>query len=337
MKKLFIFLLVGAPGFAMESVVDDRLDAAGVFEKPSVVKPDMTPVPSQGEEMLIIWDLGGIHFDTAEYKWKMKTAWEMGPLSILSHMVFDQKLPSRKLLYEALEKFPLKAEEGFKPTTNKSKEKLPYVQCAYQAGKITSAEVLKMARQTLPALRLTGHFASQTEQDLAQRMIETVFNPANHANFAEVCPAGIEIIQELAAQKTADGKKKYRQVALSNWDRESFALVKARFPEVCALFDDIIISGDIGTIKPNKAAYDIVLKKHGSIAIRLFVDDQIENIDAAKVLGIDSVHFTDYYTLRKEFHRRGLLAQMPDQKIITTPVKVAAIAALIGVVLLWWS
>lgn len=289
-------------------------------------------------EVVVIWDLGGIHFDLSKFWFGVETAKNIG-WSIVPLMAVDHKIPSSNLFFDALKKFPLEPEEGFKCTYSASGTPLPYVLCAYQAGKISSAEVLKMARETLPELRLKGDLVSQRHQHVVQSGLETIFNPAKQANLTSAYPEGIALLKEIHSLKMSG--KKIKQVALSNWDSESFSLVKARFAEEMALFDDIIISGDIGTIKPNDAAFEAVLKKHGYDKKKyIFIDDQKENIEAAKAFGIEnSLLFTvgDYYTLRKQLNALGVLSVMPEQKIITKGVKIASVLAVAGVALLWFS
>ncbi len=59
-------------------------------------------------------------------------------------------------------------------------------------------------------------------------------------------------------------------------------------------FDEIFISAEMGIAKPDERIYKIVLKKL-SIAPEeaVFVDDFIENIEAARKLGMHGIHFQD--------------------------------------------
>ena len=68
------------------------------------------------------------------------------------------------------------------------------------------------------------------------------------------------------------------------------------------------VSCDLGLRKPDpqifQAASDTL--RTGAEAL-LFIDDQPDNCQAARQLGIDSIHFKDAAQLRQELHLRGLL------------------------------
>ncbi len=341
MKKFFSVLFVGLQCLAMEKSSAPHAEEQIVFqdqaETPLVAEaPQEKMDVAADDEIIVLWDLGGVHMNLSKTWFGFQTAINIGIGSAFSALL-SGKVPSGSAFFDAMENFPVVEPAGFKRTCTDSGTRLPYVLCAYQAGLLTSDEVLKMTRETCPALRLQKYFVSQAHQEMVQKGIETIFTPKVHADNTSLLSEGIEIVREINALKKQGIKIK--QVALSNWDRESFALVKARFPEEFALFDDIMISGDLGTIKPNDAAFEAVVKKHGSDKSKyIFVDDQEENIKAAIAFGIEkSLLFTrgDYYTLRKQLYAHGILPKVPEQKILTKGVKIAAGFAVAGALLVW--
>lgn len=59
-------------------------------------------------------------------------------------------------------------------------------------------------------------------------------------------------------------------------------------------FEKWVISGDVGVRKPDPGIYLEVLQQLGvSAAELLFVDDRLANVEAARRLGIRSLHFSD--------------------------------------------
>lgn len=92
-------------------------------------------------------------------------------------------------------------------------------------------------------------------------------------------------------------KKKYRLYLLSNTNEIHLQEFQQRFKETFqqASFDDLFdaayYSHRIGHRKPNASAWQFVLEKHGLIAAEtLFIDDSINNIEAAQKLGIQTIH-----------------------------------------------
>jgi len=53
-----------------------------------------------------------------------------------------------------------------------------------------------------------------------------------------------------------------------------------------------VIGGDVGLRKPAAKIYEIMIEQAGALANEIvFVDDRIKNLDAAKEIGIETIHF----------------------------------------------
>ena len=99
-----------------------------------------------------------------------------------------------------------------------------------------------------------------------------------------------------------------RLVVLTNWSAETIHHGPEVFPEVFALFDDIVVSGAEGVAKPDRVIFEILAGRLGHpLEGVLYVDDNARNVDAARTAGMDAVHFTDAAALLGELRRRGLL------------------------------
>jgi epoxide hydrolase-like predicted phosphatase len=74
---------------------------------------------------------------------------------------------------------------------------------------------------------------------------------------------------------------------------------------VSGLFDVIVISGLVGVQKPDPAIYHIVLERLGvAPAEVIFVDDFVQNIETARALGMQTLHFRAGMDWRAELARR---------------------------------
>jgi putative hydrolase of the HAD superfamily len=57
-------------------------------------------------------------------------------------------------------------------------------------------------------------------------------------------------------------------------------------------FDEVVVSCEVGCVKPDARIYEICLSQLGAqAASTLFVDDRLENLDAAARQGIQTLHF----------------------------------------------
>jgi 2-haloacid dehalogenase len=100
----------------------------------------------------------------------------------------------------------------------------------------------------------------------------------------------------------AAGKRVY---ALSNFAHETFALAE-RNHDFLGEFDDRVISGHVGVVKPEPRIYQILFERVGRPASELlFIDDSAANVRAAEALGMPAIHFTPGVDLERELVARG--------------------------------
>lgn len=87
---------------------------------------------------------------------------------------------------------------------------------------------------------------------------------------------------------------------LSNFSVEKFEIVKNRY-KFFDHFDDMIISGEHKTVKPEPAIFEITLNRIGRAAEEcIFIDDSLPNIETAHALGFHAIHFTSPTQLKVE-------------------------------------
>jgi putative hydrolase of the HAD superfamily len=76
-------------------------------------------------------------------------------------------------------------------------------------------------------------------------------------------------------------------------------------------FDPCVLTCDIGVSKPDLKAYQILIEKMKCAPSKIiFVDDRLENVEAAKQVGIDAILFTSYAQIHTELAKRGLLVTL---------------------------
>jgi len=99
-----------------------------------------------------------------------------------------------------------------------------------------------------------------------------------------------------------------RLVALTNWSGETIHHLPEVFPATFALFTDIVVSGDEGVAKPERAIFDVLARRLGHpLEGVVFVDDSAANVAAAAALGMDALLFAGTEELAQELRRRNLL------------------------------
>ena len=102
----------------------------------------------------------------------------------------------------------------------------------------------------------------------------------------------VEILRGLKEQ----GRRLY---GLSNWSAEKFYLVRHRFAFM-DWFEDILVSGEVNLIKPDPRIFQLLLERLRLPAEAvLLVDDSARNVETARQLGFQTIHFTSPKQLRE--------------------------------------
>jgi 2-haloacid dehalogenase len=110
----------------------------------------------------------------------------------------------------------------------------------------------------------------------------------------------VEILAELKERETP-------LYALTNWSHETFPIARPRFP-FFEWFDGIVVSGEIGMIKPDARIYHHLLERFGLAAGDcVFIDDSAANVRGAEAVGITALHFQSPEKLRRELLKLQLL------------------------------
>lgn len=127
---------------------------------------------------------------------------------------------------------------------------------------------------------------------------------AYHENWSdsigEIYTGTIEILKQL---KQAG----YPLYGFSNWSAETFPFVRAKH-DFFDLFDDMVISGEVGFAKPEPEIYQILLGKIGRPPQEcLFIDDSLPNIQQANKIGFATIHFQSPSQLEEELKQLQLI------------------------------
>ena len=129
----------------------------------------------------------------------------------------------------------------------------------------------------------------------------TAYRPHFALSLRGLVPGMRELLHDLR-------ERGVRLLALTNWSAETIHHLPEVFPATFALFTDIVVSGDEGVAKPERAIFDVLARRLGHpLDGVVFVDDSAANVAAAAALGMDALLFTSAEELAQELRRRKLL------------------------------
>jgi len=124
------------------------------------------------------------------------------------------------------------------------------------------------------------------------------------ARFDEMMPGPIAGTVEIVAELHQRDIPLY---VLSNFSAETFPAALERF-DFLRWFRGLVISGEVGVIKPDPRIYKIMLARFAIDPHRtVYIDDVAANAEAARPFGIHGIHFTTPGALREELVRLALL------------------------------
>ena len=105
--------------------------------------------------------------------------------------------------------------------------------------------------------------------------------------FTGVIQVNIDLQQQLIKNP------EYKVYALTNWSAEKWDIALELFP-FFKDFDGVIVSGIEKTRKPFDAIYQLILDRFQINPVKaLFIDDNLENVNAAKRNKLNAIQFTE--------------------------------------------
>lgn len=150
-----------------------------------------------------------------------------------------------------------------------------------------------------------GRNAAETTAELiAQFPNERALIEAYVPRWLETIPGPVPGMLELVDELAATGIPLY---AITNFSHEFFP----RFRAIAPVFDhfrDIVVSGDERLMKPDLRIFELAMHRFG-LAPRtaLFIDDRLDNVEAAETVGFVGHHFTGADDLRARLKALDLL------------------------------
>lgn len=256
---------------------------------------------------VVVFDLGGVCFESSQFG----MAREVNALGLLFNKMAggDPKMRMFDFLNESFgAQQPVNPEDaqdawyyamgGDLP--------LPEIWCENMRGTCSSQELLTRCEEHFETF-----FDSPREQNLIKSLMNAIFNPEIIAKHMHPIKKGVKLVANVAQ------KEGNTCMVLSNFAADSFDALYAK-KESQKIFkhitqENLIVSGHIGMMKPHANIYEYLKTKLVAMDARfadpffltqecIFIDDQIENVIAARKCGITSLWLSDgnYKKLREE-------------------------------------
>ena len=111
----------------------------------------------------------------------------------------------------------------------------------------------------------------------------------------------VDVLKELKESK------KYKLLGLTNWSAETFPIAKEKY-DFLNWFDGIVVSGEEKCRKPFAEFYQILLERYQVEPEKaIFIDDNVRNLEGARDVGIQTIHFVSPEELRIALKEKGVV------------------------------
>ena len=143
-----------------------------------------------------------------------------------------------------------------------------------------------------------GRTIKEAEDDLIPKFPQyeeqiKLYYPNHRKMINKVFDETIEVLHELK-------ENNYSSFVLSNWSAETFVGMMDDYPFL-KHFDGLLISGECRLVKPSPKIYELAIKRFNlDLKETVFIDDKIENVQAAEKLGMKIIHLLNPKDIRKK-------------------------------------
>ena len=195
---------------------------------------------------------------------------------------------------------------------------MPQIMVDWQCGAISCKEFKKEISSF--AFKNPDFFANKSEKNLILALSNLILTPELLAKTQQPIKEAIDFLKECK-------KNNFIIYVLSNFDSEGFEAVYNKYPQLFNLIDrkNIIVSGNVKTVKPDHKIYKHLLKTYNlDPQTCVFFDDRPENVIAAQECGMHSIQChqknklfgstANIKRMKKEFNQ--LLFNQPDYLIL---------------------
>ncbi len=248
--------------------------------------------PGEYQKPAIVFDLGGVVFKTDKNAFVEKNLGgrsQIMPyaLSNLSH-ILNMKTYIKKRWYETLEQVAVEHNNTFsycdpdgKPIAIKDQDnkRIPTYMIEWLTGNRSNEE---LCNEICSCVEQHPEWFCSYEQEVMLNMTRGTFIPEQFVVVQQLIESMIKLMQQLKHEG-------YPIYILSNWDKESFALMIQMYPELSALCSGYMASGHCQMAKPDIRMNQCFEQQfvHPSY---ILIDDQKDNIAAAQAAGWFGIH-----------------------------------------------
>ena len=130
-----------------------------------------------------------------------------------------------------------------------------------------------------------------TQDEFDAYVIETLQMPKEKIKILKKVINEDSFIDDVLMVRIKELHKDHKIGLLSNYSDDLWLKIEHEW-KISDVFDEIVISCEVGVIKPDPAIFNLILERLGVKADEaVFVDDRMRNIEGAKKVGLQTVFY----------------------------------------------
>lgn len=254
---------------------------------------------------VIIWDLQNILFKTNNFKAFAKIGLPSDFLSYKKNT--GQKLDTlQPRTFDVLDQVKI-SNNSYLPKATEKGRILPLCMRSWLAGLSSGQEIIRKSEILIDELDKKNYFTASIEKKLIGKTINFMFNKDKMPYVIQPISSAVRILKKCY-------KCGNQLFILSNWSSDGFENLYSNTRNRCVFKyfdkDNIIISGDLGMIKPDVKIFSYVINKYNlNPADCIFIDNDILNTQAAESVGIQTILVKNhnFHKLKRDLKNLGVI------------------------------
>lgn len=237
-----------------------------------------------------------LDFDNTLVKFnRFNIAKSIGLSDFVLYTIWDFKNPYSLVdeVFHLLDHLPVNLPKHKLPPTTDQRS-LPYLFSHWLDGTLQYNQINHEVNNLIKSFSSNNYFENDRHKRLIENSMKCMFNPQILAESIIPIKPALSLVKSCVNKKNSKGEPANELFILSNLASDTLDhFIKTPVgKQVLSNIkpSNIVISGDIGMIKPNEDIFLYFLKKFNlNPKDCIFIDDQISNINTAKKLGIAGI------------------------------------------------
>lgn len=255
----------------------------------------LVPTETTQQKPVIIFDVVNVLFKESQVGFAQKIGYGI----LASYAVTHWKNPGHRCL-DMLD--TISKEDTQKPHISLvlNGKTLPRCIVELHEGKKTCIETKNEIKESIEALDENNYFSSPKEKNLMVTIMNLMLDPDIIHTVTEPIKPMIALAQKLKQ----NGHPLY---VCANVPEEFYMVIQKKYPSIISLFDGIIISAHIKTVKPDNGIFEHLITTHKLDPKEcILIDNCKHNVDAAQSLGMRGVVFEKMSGINQFLRKQGV-------------------------------